>query len=105
MLWPPNHRLVPVDIQVTSADDSGAPPSISLLSVTSNEPDDGVGDGDTSGDVQGVSPGTADTHLLLRAERSGGGAGRVYTATYQAVDAKGNTTTASVQISVPHSKK
>jgi hypothetical protein len=96
-LWPPNHHLVPVDVTITASDDSGVAPAVSLVEITSSEPDNGLGDGDTANDIQSPSA----THLLLRAERRGGGAGRAYTATYRAVDGAGNVTFASVQIVVP----
>ena len=77
---------------------------MTLLSVTSNEADDGLGDGDTAGDIQDATIGTDDRDVSLRAERSGTGTGRVYTLTYQARDAAGNTSTAAVQVSVPTSR-
>jgi uncharacterized protein len=72
---------------------------VTLVSVTSNEPDDGLGDGDTPNDIVIVD----DTHILLRAERSGTGSGRIYTLTWEAMDACGNTTQFSTTVSVPFS--
>jgi len=43
-----------------------------------------------------------DLTFKLRAERSDSGDGRVYTITYQATDACGNTTLATVTVTVPH---
>ncbi len=103
-LWPPNHRLVPVHAawQVSDACDPAA--GVVLASVTSGEPDDapGSGDGSTTMDIQDASPGSPDTSVLLRAERSGDGSGRVYTLTYAATDASGNTTSALGVVTVPH---
>jgi hypothetical protein len=99
-LWPPNHKLVDVHLDVR-VDDCG-PYTVSLESVTSNESDNGLGDGDTAGDIQGVAIGTADSDLRLRAERSGGGSGRVYTVVYKVVDAAGLETIATAWITVPH---
>ena len=45
-----------------------------------------------------------DTTFQLRAERSGTGSGRIYTITCQATDAYGNSTVASVTVTVPHDK-
>ena len=104
-LWPANHRLVPVTANVQVSDDTDPHPTVTLVSVTSNEPDDGLGDGDTPNDIQDAATGTDDREFQLRAERSGKGGGRVYTVTYRATDAAGNTTTVSVQVSVPHDKK
>jgi len=70
--------------------------------VTSSEPDNGTGDGDTVGDIQGVELGSADYDFQVRAERAGGGPGRVYTALYKVVDAGGLESTATALITVPH---
>ncbi len=103
-LWPPNHRMVPVQAawQVSDVCDPGA--GVFLASATSSEPDDapGSGDGTTTGDIQDASVGTPDTLALLRAERSGDGPGRVCTLTYKATDASGNSTTAAGLVTVPH---
>ena len=66
--------------------------------MTSNEPYNGLGDGDTEGDIVIVSP----TVIKLRAERSGLGSGRVYTISYLATDCHGNTTPGAVTVTVPH---
>jgi hypothetical protein len=73
-----------------------------LVSVTSNEPDNGLGDGDTDGDIQGADIGTPDHDLLLRAERSGGGSGRIYTLIYSITDTTGATSEARAHVRVPH---
>jgi hypothetical protein len=73
--------------------------------VTSSEPDNGLGDGDTVQDVQGAAFGTADVAFQVRAERAGGGSGRTYSIVYTAEDGSGNTTPANVAVDVPHSKK
>jgi len=78
--------------------------SFRLVSVTSNEPDNGLGDGDTAGDVQDAAPGTPDTSFLLRAERSGRGGGRIYTVVYGASDGSGNSSLATAYVSVPHDR-
>lgn len=46
-------------------------PGFALTAVTSSEPNDGPGDGNTSSDVQGVELGTGDVAFELRSERSG----------------------------------
>lgn len=66
--------------------------------VLDSEPDNGLGDGDTANDIVINTDGT----VSLRAERAGGGSGRVYTMTYLAVDVAGNTSTASATVTVPH---
>lgn len=101
-LWPPNHRLVPIGATVTVTDACDASPSIQLIAAMSNEPDNSLGDGTTSGDIQDAAVGTDDRAFLLRAERSGTGAGRIYTVTYRATDASSNVTVVSAQVVVPH---
>jgi hypothetical protein len=99
MLWSPNHQYVPVKVSAAVADDADPNVTLRLVSVTSNEPDNGLGDGDTSHDIV-----TLDTYNFnLRAERAGNGDGRAYIITYEAADACGNITTASVTVSVPKS--
>ena len=46
-LWPPNHEMVPVTVTTTAADGCGAT-TCAIASVTSNEPLNGTGDGNTS---------------------------------------------------------
>ena len=92
VLWPPNGKLVPVRVVVQAVDDSG-PVTSRIISVSSNEPPDGnQPDWVISGDLT----------LLLRAERSAHGHGRVYTITVQSSDASGNTSTGTVLVTVPH---
>jgi hypothetical protein len=102
-LWPPNHKLVPVNVAVLVADALSGPAGFTLGSVASNEPDDGLGDGDTANDIQGHALGTADTSVMLRAERDGRGIGRVYTLYYTARDLAGNSSApCGATVSVPH---
>jgi HYR domain len=103
-LWSPDHALVPITATVTVIDRCDPSVVVQLVSITSNEPDNGTGDGDTAGDIQGASVGTADVSFALRAERSGSGAGRVYTIVYRATDASGNASTATAYVQVPRSK-
>jgi hypothetical protein len=102
VLRPPNHKLVDIHAAITVTDICDPNASFVLTSITSNEPDNGLGDGDTAGDIQGAEIGTADTTFKLRSERSGTGFGRIYTIVYTASDKSGNTTTATVVVRVPH---
>jgi len=68
----------------------------------SSETDDGADDGNTINDIAGVQSGTADFHFALRAERSGSGPGRIYTAFYEARDGAGNVRATSAHNVVPH---
>jgi hypothetical protein len=99
-LWPPNHKLVHVHANLI-VHECGTY-TVTLESVTSSEPEKGLGDGDTTDDIQGVDLGTADVDFDLRAERAGGGSGRVYTVTYRVVDNDGVETIATGQVLVPH---
>lgn len=101
VLWPPNHRMVPVTLSVEATDPEGSPVTITIVSVTSSEPDNGLGDGDTAGDAQI----TGDLSVLLRAERAGKGPGRTYTITFEASDAEGHTTLGSINVYVPKSMR
>lgn len=105
VLWPPDHRLVEVSAAIQVSDAGDARPRVELLSITSNEPDNGLGDGDTGRDVQQASVGTDDRAFALRAERSGRSTGRVYTVTYRAADASGNSTTGTATVTIPKSQK
>jgi hypothetical protein len=101
VLGPPNHKMIPITATVVVTDRCDPAVTIELVSISSTEPDDGLGDGDTPFDVQDGQVGTADTTFSLRAERSGGGSGRVYTITYRARDGAGNQSTATAQVTVP----
>ncbi len=57
LLWPPNHRMIDIAASVSVTDTCSAP-ALVLESVTSNEPDNGQGDGNTVNDIQGVATGT-----------------------------------------------
>jgi len=102
LLWPPDHSLIPVHVDLVASDACSAFVDVRLLEVRSSEPDDapGSGDGRTTGDVDGVDPGD-DRDVLVRAERSNTGAGRTYTLTYRLTDAAGNTRTLDVPVVVP----
>ncbi|MFN0087493.1 MAG: nuclease [Blastocatellia bacterium] len=97
-LWPPNHKMVDVAVNYAAADNCG--PVSCSLSVTSNEPINGTGDGDTSPDWEIVNT----NKVLLRAERAGTGNGRIYTITITCVDNAGGISTSSVTVTVPKNK-
>jgi hypothetical protein len=103
ILWPPNHKMVDIIIQANARDASGQPPTLSA-SVTSNEPQEGLGDRDLTPDwtASVINQATGVITLQLRAERSGTGKGRLYTVSITATDEAGNARTATVEIIVPH---
>jgi hypothetical protein len=97
-LWPPNHKMRDVAVNVTAQDICGEV-TTRIVQVTSNESENGNGDGNTSPDWSI----TGDHKVKLRAERSGGGSGRIYTITVEATDEAGNSSTQTTQVTVPHS--
>ena len=99
ILWSPNHKYADVTATVMVSDNFDTNPTITLVSVTSNEPDNapGMDDGNTTDDIVIVD----DFNFKLRAERSDTGTGRIYTITYMVTDACGNSTTQSVTVTVP----
>lgn len=98
-LWPPNHKFVDVAVAYTVTDNCG--PVVTSLSVTSNEPLEGLGDGDTSPDWEIVD----DHNVRLRAERAGNGSGRIYVITIVATDSAGNSSSKTLSVSVPRSQR
>jgi hypothetical protein len=100
-LWPPNHRMVEVAVEVDAEDICDAEPYCYIQEVTSNEPVNGHGDGNTEPDWEYTDDPLV---VLLRAERSGCGDGRIYTIYVVCEDASGNTTYADVEVIVPHDK-
>ena len=97
-LWPPNHGMVAVGITGVSDPNNNA--TITITGVTQDEPTSGLGDGDTSIDAIINADGT----VLLRAERSGTGDGRVYRISFTASDLEGSAS-GVVLVTVPHSVK
>ena len=102
MLWPPNHMMKNISATVTTTDNCPGETYV-LTSITSNEADNGLGDGDFPNDIQNASYSTADLAFRVRAERSGLGTGRVYTVTYTVTDGAGNTASDAATVTVPFS--
>lgn len=100
VLWPPNHKFIPVNLTVSVTDNCDPAPTCEILSVSSNEAINGLGDGNTAPDWVV----TGDLSLNLRAERSGKGSGRVYTITVECTDACENSSMETVDVTVPHDK-
>ena len=102
VLWPANHKLIRITATIDVDDDCGSNATVKLVSIESNESDNGRGDGNTTNDIQEASYGTDDRSFLLRAERSDRGRGRVYEVTYVVTDASGNDTEVTAEVRVPH---
>jgi hypothetical protein len=96
-LGSPNHKMVPVTLAASVADVVDAAPDTRIFSVTSNEPVNGTGDGNTTSDWEVTGALT----LNLRAERTGNGTGRTYTITVESVDNFGNRSLKTVTVVVP----
>ena len=106
-LWPPNHKYRRVGISdfIDSVSDSCdadlSRDDVVIDEVSSDEPENSNGDGNTLDDIVLVDDCRA---ADLRSERRGGGNGRVYEARLAVTDADGNTGHVTVEIArVPKS--
>jgi hypothetical protein len=106
-LWPPNHQWERFSLaDLAMADDAEDGPldllqSGAIVSVRSDEPADSRGDGDTEVDICIRD----DTTVLLRAERSARGNGRVYCIEFVVTDSAGNETLAKATVTVKVKKR
>ena len=98
-LWPPNHKPVAVTLSVIASDLVDAHPTSHIVLVSSNQPINGIGDGNTTTDWTITGPLTLD----LLSERTGG-SDRIYTITIATTDASGNTAYAAVTVTVTQSR-
>lgn len=100
-IWPPNHKLVEIDIapliESDIVDPDGDEVTIEVTSITQDEPINGIGDGNTTCDAAIVGG----TVVQVRSERARGGNGRVYRVEYAASDPCGSSCTGTVEIHVP----
>jgi hypothetical protein len=97
-LWPPNHKLVRV-ATVTATDALSGLAGPLTITVTSDEPELGTGDGDVAPDAV-----VDDGAVSVRAERAGHGDGRTYTITARQADQAGNVATATATCVVKHDR-
>jgi len=95
-LSPPNHRFVGVSVGGVT-DPDGDAVTLTITSISQDEPLRGAATGNTCPDASGVGTAMAS----LRAERSGSGDGRVYHVSFTADDGKGGACSASVAVCVP----
>lgn len=106
-LWPPNHSystIAVTDLVVSAVDNCDAGVgvgSVVITQVTSDEAENGTGDGNTLNDIV---IGADCKSVQLRAERMGSGNGRVYTITLKVTDGAGNISTATAKVTVPKSQ-
>jgi hypothetical protein len=94
ILVPPNHRLV--DVRASYGVSDAGNRASCALAVTSNEPTNGRGDGNTPIDWIIHDP----EHLQLRAERSLRGNGRTYRVVVTCRDQAGNSAQAAARVAV-----
>jgi hypothetical protein len=102
-LWPPNHAYHTLSIaqMVESVSDNCSTLSIGdvvIEKATSDEPDNGLDDGNTINDIV-IAPDCRS--VQLRAERAETSDGRVYTITLRLRDGRGNVTLRDFEVSVP----
>lgn len=98
-----NGKMVPIEI-VGVTDPDGDPVTITVTSITSDEPTataQGAGGTAKAPDASGVGLSAA----RVRAERSGGGDGRVYAINFTAQDDFGDMCNAQVIVCVPLKSK
>ncbi|HEX3559078.1 MAG TPA: immunoglobulin-like domain-containing protein [Pyrinomonadaceae bacterium] len=104
-MWPPNHKYQTFKVTdfVTGVTDSCntslGVSSVVIEKVTSDEIENGNGDGNTSNDIIIAADFKS---VQLRSEREGGGDGRVYTITFRVCDASGNVGRATAKVVVQH---
>lgn len=99
VLSPSNHKLVDVAVSYDVTDNCGQVTNV--LSVASNEPISGLGQGNTAPDWEIIDA----HHLRLRAERSGLGTSRVYMITITTTDSAGNSSSKQLFVTVPHDRR
>jgi len=95
-----NHQMVSIELGVPASDNVTIAPACRVVSVTSNEPLNGSGDGNTSTDYTFSGVGL---NVSLRAERAGTLTDRIYTVAVVCRDAAGNDSLpTAVAVVVPH---
>lgn len=103
-LWPPNHRMVTIDIPVIDLVD--AVPTVIItnpkeLDISGTK---GAGGQNQEPDMVINKDVNSNDVISLRAERSGLGGGRIYIFNVTAMDESGNVTTKMLSVSVGHDR-
>ncbi|WP_228850323.1 T9SS type A sorting domain-containing protein [Aegicerativicinus sediminis] len=98
-IWPANHKMVPIYIEYVTSDNCNI--AFTELLISSNEPENGLGDGDKSPDWEIID----EHNILLRAERSGNGNGREYYIVIRIFDDSWNYTERQINVIVPHDNR
>jgi hypothetical protein len=99
-LWPANHKMMSVNLDVSVSDNCDVKPICSISSVETNESVNDTGDGTTSHDWEIVGS----KSVNLRAERSGKETGRIYSVNFTCHDIADNSSSDAVDVIVPHDR-
>jgi endonuclease G len=100
-IWPPNKKYQQFgvsDLIAGASDSCDASVNLSSVVIAQVTSDEG------SASNNDVIIGADCKSVQLRADRNGGGDGRVYTITFRVRDTAGNTTTLKRQVTVPHNQ-
>ena len=124
VLWPPNHKMIPITVTASDTDGDGDSTNVMLGMITNSDetgsgaaevngtgqPDVAAGDQSGSPSQATVNdPGSATFNISLAAERSGhdNGSGRTYSIPFRCTDESmgvvpGESGTATLTVFVPH---
>lgn len=91
MIWPANHKMVPVTIDTLVIDDVDPAPYVHVIGVTSNDPNVTADDFEITGDLS----------LNLRAGKTQND-GWIYTIYVEAIDASGNSSAGTTTVRIAH---
>jgi hypothetical protein len=94
-IWPPNNRLVPVDLTVDVTDNIDPSPTVKIIQVSASDPYAVPSDWQITGPLS----------VNLRATQLPKGAQRIYTVSIEGRDASGNSATNAIQIKVAPERK
>ena len=95
-LWPPNGKLVPIEVGVELADATSGAAGFALVAATG---------GDTADDVADFVLDTPDVDGRVRATRLGSETARIYALEYAGRDSAGNGATCTAHVVVPHDQR
>lgn len=96
-LWPPNHKFHTISADDCVKDACDEELDVTFFYASSDEPVNDKGDGNTEPDIIFECD-----RVQVRAERQGGGNGRVYKLLWIAIDDSGNSTEGECVVNVPH---
>jgi hypothetical protein len=103
-LWPPNHKYAAFQLSdlVSATDSCDGALDVdavgTILSISSDEPENAQGDGNTVDDMLILGP----SSFQVRKERQGGGNGRVYSVRFSVEDSSGHVVEGIASLHVPH---